>query len=47
MIYFPSLSTLKTFCSIGTEKVMYFSIFSLKQVNYPSDSSTKSSIMKL
>ena len=46
MIYFQFLSILVTYFSIGTEKVMFFSVFFPKQVNYPSNSSTTSFIIK-
>ena len=46
MISFPFLSILINSFSIGTEKVMYFSVFSPKQVNSPSNSSTTSFMIK-
>ena len=42
----PSLSILVTFLSIGMEKVMYFSVFSAKQVNGFLNSSANSFMIK-
>ena len=43
---FPFLSILVTSFSIGTEKAMYFSVFSPKQVNYSSNPSGNSFMIK-
>ena len=45
-ISFPFLPGLVTSFSIGTEKVMYVSLFSSKQVNCPSDSPASSFLIK-
>ena len=42
----PFLPIFKTSFSIETEKVMYFSVFSPKQVNYPSNSSAGTFMIK-
>ena len=39
MIYFRFLPIVVTYLFIGTEKIMYFSVFFPKQVNCPSNSS--------
>ena len=41
----PFLPILQNPFSIGSEKLMYFSVFSSIQVNYPSNSSASSFIM--
>ena len=46
MISFPFLLIFVTFFSIGTKKAMYFSVFSPRQVNYPSNSSASSFTIK-
>ena len=46
MISFLFLLIFLTSFSIGTEKAMYFSVFSPRQVNYPSNSSASSFMIK-
>ena len=46
VISFPFLSILITSFSIGTVKVMYFSVFYPKQVNFPSNSSASSFVIE-
>ena len=44
VISFQFLSILVTYLSFGTEKLMYYQVFSLKQINCPLNSSASSFI---
>ena len=44
VISFQFLSILVTYLSFGTEKLMYYLVFSLKQINCPLNSSASSFI---
>ena len=46
VISFPFLSIFVTSFSTGTEKVMYFSVFSLKELSCPSNPYAGSFMMK-
>ena len=45
-VSFPFLSILLTSFVIGTEKILYFPVFSPKELNSPSNSFASSSMIK-